>query len=134
MELDDLKRRARAARQFQVVVQSGVDGIAVVTMQLCVPTRHEASVAYMHSSDGARAITDVRFERALLLSSIVGWSGVQVRHVLPESPQAGDAIEYDSAAVALVLDAQPAWEDLLLPELLTRLTARNTALDTATKN
>lgn len=134
MDLADLKHRAQVARQFDVVVDHGVDGIGPVSITLRVPTRHEASVAYMESAGRVKAASDVRFERALLLCAIVGWAGVRVRHVLPDSPQASDAIELEPDAVALVLDAQPAWEDALLPELLARLTARNTALEAAEKN
>lgn len=134
MELEDLQRRALAARQFDVIVDQGVDGIGPIAFTLRVPTRHEASLAYMEGASGSKAASDVRFERALLVRAVIGWSGVQVRHVLPESPQAADDIEPDPAAIVLVLDAQPAWEDTLMPELLSRLNERQVAQDTAAKN
>lgn len=134
MELEDLRHRALAARQFEVIVEDGVDGIGEVTMTLRVPTRHESSVAYMDSTGDGRRSVEVRFERALLVRSVMAWSGVKVSHVVPDSPQASDAIDLHPDAVALVLDAQPAWEDKLLPELVRRLGERYARLDTASKN
>ena len=75
MELDDIRRNAIAARQFEAVV----DG---VTFTLRVPTKLEASIAYMESTGSTSASSQLRWQRALLVLAIVGWSGLRIAHVL----------------------------------------------------
>lgn len=125
MELADLKRRAQASRQFDADLGGGV------VFQLRTPTKHEASIAYMESSSGNRATTEVKWQRTLLVVAVVGWSGVKESHVLGEG---SDAIDFDKEATALLFDAQPQWEEALLAALVPKLTERQAAEDTAEKN
>ena len=125
MDLADLKRKAQASRQFDADLGGGV------VFQLRTPTKHEASIAYMESSSGNRATTEVKWQRTLLVVAVVGWSGVKEAHVLGEG---GDAIDFDAGATSLLFDAQPEWEEALLAALVPKLTARQAAEDTAEKN
>lgn len=130
MELDDIRRNALAARQFTLQV-----GGCSFTLRL--PTRHEASVAYTRVGrhDGeADSAAMVRWQRAILVPAVVGWSGVLLQHVLPDEPGGTEPLPWEPAAVELVLDAQPEWDDQLTRALLDQLSKRRTVEDTAAKN
>jgi hypothetical protein len=129
MELADLKRRANAARQFDVPIE-GTD--VVVSMR--APTSHEAMVSYMECSGGKKSAQQARWQRALLVLAIVGWRGVCVRHVLPDAPEGADPLEFEEGAADLVLDAQGDWFEPLMSALLPHMDARQEAKDTAAKN
>jgi len=128
-ELDYLRRKALAARQFDVQLAAGV----VATLR--IPTRHQSMVAYMEASGGTKAANQVRWQRQLLLLAIVGWSGVLARHVLPSMEQGGDdPLAFEAGAVELLLDAQEDWAEQILAELVQRLDQRQATEDTAAKN
>lgn len=128
MELEAIRRKAQAARQFDVSLPSGI----VVNMQ--APTKHESTVAYMESSGIAKSASQVRWQRALLVLAIVGWRGVLVQHLLPGATNGNEAVAFEPGAAELLLDAQPDWGDQLLAALVPRLSARQAAEDTAAKN
>lgn len=128
-DLDYLRRKALAARQFDVSPEPGV------SFTLRVPTKHESMVAYMEAAGGRKAANQVRWQRQLLLLAVVGWSGVVARHVLPGIEQGGDdPLAFEPGAAELLLDAQDAWAEQLLAELVQRLDTRQAAEDTAAKN
>jgi hypothetical protein len=135
MDVDTIRRKALAARQFQVAA-----GPAVFT--LCMPTKLDAQLAYMRSAmhEGTRdPAAMVRTQRALLLGAVVGWSGVLGAHVLGEVEAATDAdkaepLPFDAQVVELLLDAQPDWEQALSSALVERINARAAVEDTAAKN
>lgn len=129
MELEAIRRKAQAARQFEVPL----DGDAVV-IEMRSPTKHESTVAYMENSGTAKAANQVRWQRALLEISIVGWRGVQLQHLLPDAANGTEAVPFEDGAAALLLDAQPDWADKLLADLVPRLGNRQAAEDTAAKN
>lgn len=134
MDLDTLKRRATAAREFQVAV-GPQDALRQFTLR--VPTPHEVKVAA--SRAGVASVLEdqaahVLLQRALLLLAVVGWSGVTVGDVLPQAEQSTDALELESGAVELVLDANPEWEKVLGNALYERMTQRRAQKDTAAKN
>jgi hypothetical protein len=134
MDLETLKRKAAAALQFSVPASAKCP--ASFTLRL--PTRFEASVCYTRVAqhEGARdPAAMVRLQRALLLGAVVGWEGVRKSHLLPGLPPEQDgALEFDPAAVELLLDAQPDWEEALTAELLAKRSQRAAVEDTATKN
>jgi hypothetical protein len=128
-ELDYIARKARAARAFD-------HQIGPAKFSLLVPTKLESSIAFADSlGDRKRrdAASSLRFERALLLLAVVGWSGVTVRHVLPEHA-VDEPFDFEPGAAELLLDAQPLWEGELLQALMQRITARQAAEDSAAKN
>lgn len=128
MELEAIRRKAQAARQFEVTLAAGV----VVEMR--APTKHESTVAYMENSGAAKAASQVRWQRALLVVAIIGWRGVQLRHLLPDASNGEELVAFEPGAADLLLDAQPDWADQLLAELVPRLAGRQAAEDTAAKN
>jgi hypothetical protein len=130
MDLDDIRRNALAARQF--TVQAGA-----CSFTLQVPTRHEASVAYTrvgHHGGDPDSAAMVRWQRAILVPAVVGWSGVLLSHVLPDEPGGTEPLPWEPAAVELVLDAQPEWDDRLTRALVDHLSKRRALEDTAAKN
>jgi hypothetical protein len=128
MELDDIKRLAKAARQIGVKAGPGA-----FTLQ--VPTKLQISIAYMEAGGGGtlRGATLLRYWRALLLLAVVGWSGVPLSAVLEGQPDTDD-LPYSPDAVELLLDAQPEWEQLLTDTLIDALNKRRGVEDTAAKN
>lgn len=128
MELEAIRRKAQAARQFEVSLPGGI----VVDMRS--PTKHESTVAYMEHSGGGKAASQVRWQRALLVIAVVGWRGVQLQHLLPDATNGEEAVPFEPGAAELLLDAQPDWSDQLLAALVPRLASRQAAEDTAAKN
>jgi hypothetical protein len=128
-ELDYISRKARAAREFEHPAGPGI-------FRLRVPTKLESSVAFAESMAGKKkrdSATSLRFERALVLLAVVGWSGVTVRHVLPEHASE-EAFEFEDGAAEVLFDAQPEWEGELLQALMHRIAQRQAVEDTAAKN
>ena len=128
MDLDYIARHAQAAREF-------THAIGPVTFTLRVPTKLESSIAYTqaHTAAGRDGSAGVRFERALVVTVITGWSGVLVRHVL--TAHAGDdPLAFEPRAAAVLFDSQPEWEAGLLQALMTRVAERQAIEDTAAKN
>ena len=134
MDVETIRRKALAARQFDVPAGPGV-------FSLRVPTKLEAQLAYVRSAthDGARdPAAMLRTQRALLVGAIVGWTGVLGCHVL-DGLAATDAdkaepLPFDASVVELLLDAQPDWEQTLSTALVERINARSAVEDTAAKN
>ena len=129
MELDDIKRHALAARQFQVVHGEG-------TFTLTIPTKLQASIAHAASVDryeGTPRAQPIQFRRELLVVALTTWSGVTLHDVLPDA-EVDEPLEYSAGAVDLLLDANPDLSDVLLNALLLRMHQRSQALDTAAKN
>ena len=136
MELADLKRFALAAREFSLAVGDPARHPAC-HVSLRIPTQHEVDVAARRS--GLSAISDdqaahVVLSRSLLLLGVVGWSGVTVGDVLPDSAEAADVLPYEPGAVELLLDAQPEWAQAMYTALIDRMVKRKEAKDTAAKN
>lgn len=127
-DLEYIARKALAARQFE-------HQIGAVTFRLQLLTKLEASICYAQAAHAGRAdgSTWVRYERAVALAAIVGWSGVTAHHVLV-SAQPDDPLPWEAAAVPLLLDAQPEWEAELLQVLMQRVAQRQAAEDAAAKN
>jgi hypothetical protein len=129
VELDYIARKARAAREFE-------HAAGPAKFNLRVPTKLESSIAFAESLGERRrrdAASSLRFERALLLLAVVGWSGVSVRDVLPE--HAGeDEFAFEPGAAELLFDAQPEWEGELMQALMQRIAQRQAVEDTAAKN
>lgn len=126
MELDDIRRHALAAREFQKVIEHA-------TFTLRIPTRHETQLAIRRggpSDDVARLLVA---ERLLLEGALVRWSGVRVQDVLADHEFAED-LPHEPAAVPLLLDAQPDWAHQLGVALMDAMASRQAAQDTAEKN
>ncbi len=128
MDLDYISRKALAARQFECVA-----GPASFTMRL--PTKFESAIAYTgaHAAGRRDSTAGLRFERALGLLAVVGWSGVLVRHVLP-THQGDEPFVFEPGAAEVLFDAQPGWEGILLQALMSRVAERQAVEDTAEKN
>jgi hypothetical protein len=132
MDLADLKRLATAAREFSVAV-----GEPPRHITLRLPTQHQLVISARRSGlhnlqDDAAA--HVVLQRNLLLLAMVAWSGVLVGDVLPDYPQAGDALEFAPESAELWIDAHPAWEAELSAALMQRMAERKDVQDTAAKN
>jgi hypothetical protein len=127
MDLADLKRKADAAREYQVQV-----GALSFTCRL--PTAHEVEMetarAWSVERDNLAVLLAVR--RALVERAVVAWSGVTEAML---GPGATDMpAEVSPAAVGLLLDADAGVCDALLGQFVERSAARNQRKDTAAKN
>lgn len=128
--LADIKARAIKAREFAHVIGD-------CTFTLLTPTRQELrQVAYEH---GLRALDGPELallQYHLTVRHVVGWTGVRVRHLMPDvvAADAGSPVPASPDTVALLLDAQPEWADQLGTELLARVRLRNEALAEDAKN
>lgn len=127
----DLKRATEAARETTLTV--GAPG-AGKTITLRVPTAHEVKLAGMRS--GVAAKTDVAalsvLERTLLCGAIVAWVNLVQTDVLPGAP--AEPLPCLPEACALLLDAQPEWEQALSNALFAALAARVSIKAAAEKN
>lgn len=128
MDLDYIRRKALAARQFDCTA-------GPATFNLRLPTKLESSIAYAGASSAGRSDSSagLRFERSLGLLAVVGWSGVLVRHVLP-SHDGDEPFEFEPGAAEVLFDAQPEWEGTLLQALMVRVADHQSVRDTAEKN
>ena len=135
MDLAELKRLHAAARQIDVALPS-TDGKAR-GMTVRLPTQHELTLATCRS--GMRTMSDdgaalALLERILSTSCVAAWHGITVGDVLPDHPQAGDALEWHADAVGTVFDAQPAWGKAVWDAILEGMAKRRAEQDTAAKN
>jgi hypothetical protein len=127
MDLADLKRKADAAREYQVQV-----GALAFTCRL--PTTHEVEMetarAWSMERDNLAVLLRVR--RALVERAVVSWVGVTEAML---GPGATDTpAEVSPAAVGLLMDANEAVADELQAEFVKRSTARNEQKAAAEKN
>jgi hypothetical protein len=129
-ELAQIKRKALAARRFEVPMAGRAD--AIITLQ--VPTKHETMVSYLDCGTGAPAANSARWQRVMLERAIVAWRGLRVGDLLATHEAAAEDLPFDPEAIALLLDAQDEWATQLFGELMPRLEARQAVQDTAEKN
>lgn len=125
MELDQIERIARASREF-------TDSHDGVTVTIRIPTRHETRAALAQSSSATPEGRLVEAQRSLLLKAIVAWSGVLVRHLVPDVPEE-TPVDHAPLAVQILLDAQPDWADRWQDLLAGRMAERRQMEETAEK-
>lgn len=125
MELDQIERIARASREF-------TDTHDGVTVTIRVPTRHEVRVALLQSVAGTPEAKLLEAQRTLLLAAVVSWSGVLVRHLVPDVAEE-TPVNHEPLAVQILLDSQPQWADRWQDLLVTRMAERRRVEETAEK-
>jgi hypothetical protein len=133
--LAELKARALRAREF-------THAIGERSITLRTPTRQEVRAAlHQHRllDHGGSLMALQLLQHQLLLAGIVGWTGVRVADVLPETPgeiaaDARDPLPWSADAVALYLDARPDEADALGNELFARANVRSQAIEEDAKN
>lgn len=129
MDIHDLKRKVQAAREFHVDVDGGVQFV------LRLPTEHERLLALDRAhTDGLLHRTVLR---TLLEKAVVGWVGIRVEHLLPDTDEPGP-LDFDVQLavdlVPMVLDADPRWTDVLTSAFLDEFKKRQKPIEEATKN
>lgn len=132
MDLDYIKRKALAKREYTAKV--GPED-AQRTIQMRLPTEHEITLASLRSGIAgmADAAAVAVLQRALVVQSVVGWSGVLCSDLLP-GVEGDHELPFETGAVSELLDAQHEWGQVLADELYTRLAERRKIRDAATKN
>lgn len=97
--------------------------VEVPTILLRIPTMAESSNAWQVTMVDRvlNRVRRVRWQRAMLLRAIVGWSGVRINHVLPGRD---GELTFDPKAIPILLNAQPEWEEILIAALLEELFSR----------
>lgn len=127
MDLADLKRKADAAREYQVQV-----GAMAFTCRL--PTAHEVEMETARAWGVERENIAVllRLRRALVERGVVSWQGVTQDMLGPGA--AAEPAEVSPAAVGLLIDASDEVAQALMDEFLRRSEARNQRKEAAAKN
>lgn len=126
MELEDIRRQAMAAREFEKVVDHG-------SFWLRLPTRYEVTLAARRAGGNEDPASLLILERALVELAIVRWSGVNIKDVLPDEAQ-DEPLPHSPDAVRILLDAKPDWATELGVALFDRMAQRKEERDTAAKN
>lgn len=140
MDLAEIARRQQAAREFT----HAVDGAQFTLRAL---TAHERRCVLMSlvalpaagEEQPPRELGGEELEkltRRITERSIVGWQGVTLAHLLPETANDAGAepVPWSAAAVPLLLDQQPKWEKSLRAALAARSTPRDEAIEADAKN
>lgn len=125
MELDQIERIARASREF-------TDTFEGVTVTMRIPTRHEVRLAIAQSPAETPEARLLKAQRAMLIDAVVGWSGVQVKHLVPDVPEDG-GVDHHRSAVEILLDAQPHWAERWQELLVNRMAERRSVEESAEK-
>lgn len=135
MELQDIKTRARASRQFTVSLGAPHEPR---TIELHTPTIHEVKIAGLRAgiSNAADAAAMAILGRELLLLAVTGWAGVTCADLADglKGDSGADGIPWSAAAVPLLLDQNPGWEEQLWSQLVARLAERAQVRESAGKN
>lgn len=128
MDIKELKRKAQAAREFELPV-----GAATFTLRL--PAEVEMSSMYAHASAAPGAQFD-RLIRALTPSCVVAWRGVTQGELVPglEEKEAAAPLACVPEAVEEYLIGRPGLFDTLTGEILTRYNKRQAEKAEASKN
>lgn len=130
MDLATLQARAQAAREFEHTIGD-------VTYRLRVPTRTEVLTAAQRSGamrTQGDAAGYLLLQRATTEIAVIGWTGLRVRHLLPQDPDGNTPLAWEEGAVPLVLDAQPDHADELGEVIGQRLKARTATIEADAKN
>lgn len=128
MDIADIKRKAEAAREFDVAV-----GAAKFTLRL--PTQHEVEIEVSRARlfdgmDDPALLVKVR--RALVERAIVRWQGVTCEDLAPGG--GSDAADLVPGAAALLLDSDEARAKTLTEAFIEQRAARQQKQDAAAKN
>lgn len=134
MDLYDLAAKARAARQFTVVL-GAADAPRTITLH--APTQHEVTVAGLRAGVGKASDPAAMplLQRALLCAAVTGWAGVLCTDLVPDLKAGGqDEAPFGPGATELLLDANPLWEQSLWIQLAEVLATRVARTESAAKN
>lgn len=128
MDLNDLKRKAHAAREFEVLVGG-------MRFTLRLPTQHEVEVeaarVRLHEGDNDPAML-LRLRRALVERAVVAWEGVPLERLAPGG--GSEQAEHSREAVALLLDHSLDVADQLYAQFVARRAERMQRQEAAEKN
>lgn len=128
MDFNDIKRKAEAAREFQVTAKG-------MGFTLRLPTQHEVQLevarARLHEGEEDPAQL-LRVRRALVQRAIVEWRGVTCEHLAPGGGT--DPAELSLAAAGLLLDADDEVSETLMAAFVEQRAARTARLESAAKN
>ena len=128
MDLEKLRRESREAREFTHTVGE-------CEFRLRIPVRHDWTLALSRvdaeASERARLVMS---QRAILESAVVGWIGVRVGTVVPDSDEATTPLAWEPGAVGVLLDARPDLEDALSDALNEATKKRRAAVEADEKN
>lgn len=133
-QLDRLQRRTLAAREYQYHPASADQNApSGPVLRMRLPTDHETDLIGLRAGMAQKAPdVDARFARLMVEHACIGWQGVTCAHVLPTEP--AEPLHWSPHAVALVLDANPEWQNRLWLDMVGRLAQRMAARESAEKN
>jgi hypothetical protein len=124
-DINDLRRKAQAAREFSLVV-----GERSFTLRL--PTAHELRVEALLISAATAPARSTVMVRSLLEKAVVSWSGVTCEDLAPHGgPEPAELVD---GAVELLLDHQTEVAAALMDAFVDRMNERATRKDEAAKN
>ena len=123
-DLQAFARRTQAVREF--VHHREKDG---VKFNVRYPSRFERLAIDSRYADDAAAKV-----RAVVLASVTAWSGVQVKHALPDAKNPSDVLPFGPSTLALLFDEQTVWMIDLWTDIKNRIAARDKAIEESLKN
>ena len=122
-DLQAFARRTQAVREFR---HERPDGVVFVCRY---PSRFERlAIDTRHADDNAAKV------RAVVLASVILWTGVTVAHALPEAKNGGDVLPFGPDTLALLFDEQTEWLIDLWQDIKTRIAERDRRIEDALKN
>lgn len=125
MNFAELKVQIEAGRRFEVEA----DG-AKFTLRL--PSDHAWRIAFESNRDAGGRVMESKAMRALLDSSVAGWTGVNAGHFVLDA--GAEPIEFSPQARAELLDARQDIADTLGAAIAVRRRERADRLEEARKN
>ena len=129
MDIHDLRRRVLAAREFTVAVDDRVQFV------LRLPTEHQRLLVAERAHQKSQPHRAVL--RELLVGAVVGWAGLRMEDLLPDTDEPGP-LDFDEELapdlVPMVLDVQAKWADVLEDQFMGRMVARQAPVEEAAKN
>ena len=123
MDIAEIKKLARKAREFTVEI--GAHGFICV-----MPTDLEMRIIY------AAQVTQEESTQSVVWKTLTGWTGVLVRHILPDAPEAVAAnfVEFDGDVAREFFASRGEMFYQLGGEIFQRITARRSQIEAAEKN
>lgn len=125
MDIDELRSRLAAGRKCEETVEG-------IVFSLVLPTPHAFRVAW----EAARVDGDTqkaKVGREILEAAIVGWRGLEARHLTGEKG-ASAPVAFSPAARAILLDERQDYSDELAMKIYARMGERQEQYEAAEKN
>lgn len=125
MDYEKAKAQIEASRRLEHTV----DG---VTFQVTLPTSYAVRVFLDAHRDVYGRRDFVRSARDVVNAAVIGWTGLTLRHFIPEGPP--ETVDFSPEARTDLIETRQDIADVLSDWILSRCAERNEKLEAAVKN